>query len=97
MVSCLFFSALLALHFDLRKPLTEPLPTRLECLLFNQALRVAINEASYALSQLASLALQDPPLLVLLLAIGVEALVELLSSSLRMGEQGTDLTPYREF
>jgi hypothetical protein len=78
MVQRLFLVELLALGFDLRNPLSKPPQARLEFLFFNQAFRIAINEAGHTLVQLNSLALQDHTLLVLLLAIRVEAAVELL-------------------
>ena len=95
-VQRLFLGELLALGFALRHPLSKPPQARLECRLFNQAFRIAINEAGHPLVQRTSLALPAHTLLVLRLAIRVEAAVELLGSPLRMREQGTDRAPDRE-
>jgi hypothetical protein len=83
-VKRLFLGKLLALGFDRRTPLPQLPHAWLECLLFQQTLCIAINEARQALVQLASLVLSCYPLLVLPLPVGVEAACKLLGQSLRM-------------
>ena len=96
MLQRLGLGELLTLGFDVRNALTQSCHARLEFLLFNEALGIAIDEPCQALAELAHLALSDGTLLPLPLAIGVETAGQLLGESCRMRQEGTHFLPHRQ-
>jgi hypothetical protein len=89
-------SELLTLGFDVRNALTQSGHPRLECLFFNQALGIAIDESGQALVELRDLALQGGPLLRLPLAIRVETSGKRLRQSFGMCQEGPHCLPHRQ-
>jgi hypothetical protein len=85
---------LVTLGFDMGDTLTQSGHARLEFLFFNQALGIALDEPCQALAELGHLALQGGPLLLRLLAIGVETSGKLLRQAFGMGQKSTHFLPH---